>query len=493
MGHSPMPWAPRTVCATSESSFGSGKDAHAALRRRIRMDTSRMGRTEDAAWGGRRALAAKSGEKCGLQTSESRFEDEDDDPFDYAQGRLDEDEEEHSPRLRDMLGGHIDSPRTCRYNRRRRRRAGVATFDELAERLTRGATAADRIAAAEGLARLDDPRVAPALAKALGDVSPDARRRVEELLAEFSHREGDDHLRTLLDEAQRVSSALAAEVSRLRGEPVDDGEPVKLEPIEPPDGYGGGCVVVRLDATLIDVKRPCQIVANGLGEAMFTITRELHLTKGIFARAVPAEAARQMVRELGKAGVPAAAAPADWLPLSPELVRLRRPQLGPKRLEGVLLPDARRCTASWDSVELVVAGRIEVELKLDKGDEDWSPFTRPLRPRADGAKSHGIGYEYVLDIFAGQPLQRLRLMTHELDFEIMQRRPSDFSSVARLARGLLRHVDRRRVTAGVRRLAELERDAWENLTFLSPLTFDDYVAWQRLLLVLGVPLPRDRI
>ena len=72
MGHSPMPWAPRTVCATSESSFGSGKDAHAALRdvpsgaRGIHMDTSRMGRTEDAAWGGRRPLAAKSGEKCGL-------------------------------------------------------------------------------------------------------------------------------------------------------------------------------------------------------------------------------------------------------------------------------------------------------------------------------------------------------------------------------------------------------------------------------------------
>ena len=68
----------------------------------------------------------------------------------------------------------------------------MATFDELAESLARGSTAADRVAAAERLARLDDPRVAPALAKALGDVSPDVRKRVEQLLAEFSRREGDD-------------------------------------------------------------------------------------------------------------------------------------------------------------------------------------------------------------------------------------------------------------------------------------------------------------
>ena len=370
----------------------------------------------------------------------------------------------------------------------------MAGFEELAESLTNGPAAADRVAAAEALARLGDPRVAPTLAKALADVSPDVRQRVEELLAEFSHREGEAHLQTLLDEAQRVSSALAAEVTRLRGEPApDDAEPATLEPIEPPEGYGGDCIVVRLDSAPIDVKRACQIVAKGIGEALFTVTRELHLTKGIFARAVAADAARQVVRELARAGLPAAAAPVDSLGEPLELVRLRRPAFTADRLEGVVLPDARRCGASWASVELVVAGRIEIELKLDKGDEDWSLFTRPLRPMADGQKSHAIGYEYVLDVLAGQPLQRLRLMTHELDFETMQRRPSDFSSVARLARGLLRHVDRRRVTAGVRRLAELERDAWDDLTFLSPLAFDDYVAWQRLLLALGVPLPRDRI
>ena len=75
----------------------------------------------------------------------------------------------------------------------------------------------------------------------------------------------------------------------------------------------------------------------------------------------------------------------------------------------------------------------------------------------------------------------------------MQRRLGDFSSVARLARGLVRHVGRRCLAAGVRRLAELERDNWDDLTFLSPVAFDHYVTWQRLLLKLGVALPRDRL
>jgi len=67
-GADAMPSPARDLFATSESGLVSGKDAHAALRRRIRMDTSRMGRTEDAAWGERRPLASKSGEKCGLAT-----------------------------------------------------------------------------------------------------------------------------------------------------------------------------------------------------------------------------------------------------------------------------------------------------------------------------------------------------------------------------------------------------------------------------------------
>ena len=64
--HMAMPLPSRTRHGTSESSFVPDKDAHAALRRRIRVDTSRTGRTEDAAWGERRPLAAESGEKCGL-------------------------------------------------------------------------------------------------------------------------------------------------------------------------------------------------------------------------------------------------------------------------------------------------------------------------------------------------------------------------------------------------------------------------------------------
>jgi len=368
----------------------------------------------------------------------------------------------------------------------------VATFEELAERLSRGASAQERIEAAEALAEVDDPRVAAALAKALADPSAAVRDRVEELLGQFCHRDQTGHLRALLDEAERVSAALAAEVGRLRDDELGDEDAPRPEPIEPPDGFEGDCAVVRLDTGPVDVKRMCAIVAEAVGEALFAVTREVHLTKGFLVRSVPASVARQLVRDLGLAGVPAAAAPADWLPEPMELVRVRDPKFGAGALEGIIVPDGHECKAAWQSVELVAAGRIEVELKRRKADEDWSPFTRPLRARGEDRPLHEIGYEYVLEVYAGEPLQRLRLLTHELDFEIMQRRPADFASVARLARGLVRRADHRCLTAGVRRLADLDHDDWDDLTFISPLAFEHYVAWQRLLLVLGVPLPRDR-
>ena len=366
----------------------------------------------------------------------------------------------------------------------------MATFDELAQRLATGLTPKDRIGAAEALAELDDSRVAPALAKALADPSPEVRGRVEELLGQFCHRDKQGHLGVLLEEAQRVSSALAAEVSRLRDDAGLEAPSAAVEPIEPPHGYIGLCILVRLTADPMDVKRACQLVADAVGEPLFKVTRELHLTKGILARSVPSGVAGDLVRDLAEAGVRAAAAPVSWLPEMPELLRLRDPQFGPRTLRGTVTPGGEELEATWDTLEIVAAGRLEVELKRGQADEDWSLFTRPLEPMASGTRVHQASYEYIVDVYASQPLRRLRLLTHELDFDVMQRKPSEFGRVARLARELTRCTDHRRLTAGVRRLADLDSDSWDDLTFLSLTAFEHYTAWQRLLLALGVPLPR---
>jgi len=368
----------------------------------------------------------------------------------------------------------------------------VATFEELAEQLAQGPSPEQRIAAAEALADVDDPRVAPALARALADPSAAVRERVEALLGHFCRRDRSGQLEALLEEAERVSTALATEVVRLRGGAPPQAEPVPLEPIEPPEGFEGDCVIVRLDTRPVDLKRMCRIVAEATEQALFAVTREVHLTKGILARPVPADVARQLVRRLGQAGVPAAAAPADWLPEPLDVVRLRDPQFDLGGLCGTVVPAGEECRLAWDAVALVVGGRIEVELKRSGAQEEWSPLGRPLFSRERLEPLHEVGYEYVLEVYAGEPLRRLRPLTHELDFEIMQRRPQDFASVARLARGILPHVDSDRVGLGVRRMAERDRDIWDDLTFISPVAFEQYVAWHRLLLVLGVPLPRDR-
>ncbi|NQT53148.1 hypothetical protein HQ576_13905, partial [bacterium] len=88
----------------------------------------------------------------------------------------------------------------------------MSTFEILADRLAHAATVAERMAAAEQLAALADPRVAPALARALADADDGVRARADELLAQFCHRDQDSSLRLLLDEAERMADALSTEV-----------------------------------------------------------------------------------------------------------------------------------------------------------------------------------------------------------------------------------------------------------------------------------------
>jgi hypothetical protein len=365
----------------------------------------------------------------------------------------------------------------------------VATFEELAERLAGGATPPERMEAAERLAELDDPRVAPALARALSDPDGEVRRRVEELLSGFARRDRDGHLAALLAEAERVAAALAAEAQRLRGEAPEEAEAAPVEAVEPPPGFEGQCVLVRLTGGPMNVKQVSRIVAGALRASAFEIAREATRTKGFLARGVPAGLARGAVRQLAAAGVVAGAAPADWLPPPLKVLRLREPTFTRDGFHGRLLPSGDESVA-WRQVELIVAGRVELDLEPDALQEDWRPFTRPLAPRVERRSEQERLYEYVVEILAGEPVRRLRLLTHELDFRVMQRRPSRFSKVARLAREIVRHAPRERLAAGVRRLADRDEENWDDLTFISPLGYEDYVTWQRLLLKLGVPLPR---
>jgi hypothetical protein len=364
----------------------------------------------------------------------------------------------------------------------------VASFEELADRLADASEPAERARAAEQLARLDDARVAPALARALADPDPGVRATAERLLAQFCRRDATGNLQRLLDEAERVADALTTEVQRLRaGAPLEPPAP-SVEPIEPPDGFDGPCALVRLAPRGDELKRAATLVAKALKTPRFLVTREVQTTKGFLARDVPAGVARLLVRELHAAGIVAAAVPMEQVPAPLPPARLREPVFEPAALRGTAVPGGEACEVAWSGVELALAARLEVELKRDGRDVDWSFFTPPTRARE--GRVHELGYEYVLEVYAGEPARRYRLVTHELDFGVMQRRPSSFSRVARLARQLVKCVDRGRINTGLRRLEEQDEESWDDLTFVSPLGFEGYVVWHRLLVALGVPLPR---
>ena len=363
----------------------------------------------------------------------------------------------------------------------------MPTFEELADRLAHAAEPRERIAAAEALAALDDPRAAPTLARALADPDAAVRQRVEALLGQFSHRDSSGRLQALLGEAERVAEALAAEVARLRGgATAEEPKPAAVEPLPPPADYRGGCALVCLTARPMNTRAVSRLVGPALGKPAFEVSREFHSTKGFLGRGVPAAVAARLVHELAGTQVVAGAVPTSWLPPPVELARLREPTVGPSALSGRVGPGTETAIP-WDTVELVVAARLATELEPDAIKEDWSALSRPLRPRVRAAEPT---YEHVLEVIAGSPLQRFSLVTYDLDFQTMHRRLSSFNKVARLARDLARHVDAHRLSAGVHRLAERDEDNWEDLSFVSRLGFEDYVLWLRLLLKLGVPLPR---
>jgi hypothetical protein len=364
----------------------------------------------------------------------------------------------------------------------------LPSFDELAEQLANSRDARDRLSAAKKLARLDDPRVVPALARALNDPDREVRRGVEELLGQFCRRDTTGKLEALLHEAERVANELTREVDRLRDRVPTEAERVDVQSVEPPEEFEGPCDLALLVPRADQRKRVAAIASRVLGQARFLITRELQTTKGFLAREMPAARARAVVRELAEVDISAAAVPSEDVPPPLTAVRLREPRFDGDALRGTAVPEGETVTVPWDTVALALAARLEVELKREAKDEDWSVFTRPLT--AGEPRLHEQGHEYLIEVFAGEPLQRYRLATHELDFDVMQRRPASFGRVARLARRLVRRLDRRCINAGLRRLEEGDDEDWDRLTFVSPPGFESYVSWLRLLLSLGVPLPR---
>ena len=365
----------------------------------------------------------------------------------------------------------------------------MSTFDDLAQRLADASDPADRIAAAEALSRLDDSRVAPTLARALADADAGVRARIEELLALFGRRDQATGLTALLEEAERVASRLAGEVQRLRGDEPRPDDQVEVTPLFPPEDTTEDCAVIRLTGGLLqpDIKRAGNVVATTLGTPKFEATRELQTTKGFLARRVAPDKAAELVASLAEARIVAGAVPESMVPAAPEPARVRDPKCTPDLLQGRLLPSGSD-RMPWTDIQLIVAGRIETEVKPDEDDET-SLFSRLFRAPTPMLRTQPV-YEYLVEVYGGEPVRRLRLVTHDLDFKTMQRRMSSFGTVVHMARELVRYADRRCVSAGVWLLADRAHDEWEDLTFLSPVAFDTYVAWQRLLLLLQLPLPR---
>ncbi|HUT32373.1 MAG TPA: hypothetical protein VNE39_02745 [Planctomycetota bacterium] len=365
----------------------------------------------------------------------------------------------------------------------------MKSFEELAKQLADASSARERVAAAEKLSELDDPRVAPALARALADADHAVRQRVEALLGEFCRRDRQGQLTTLLEEAERVAAALATEAQRLRGEMPEERAARPVEPVELPQGFDGPAALVRLTGEPLDLRRVSRLIAGALGLPPFEVTRGVQTSKGFLARDVPAAKARRLVAQLAEAGVAAGAVPMASLPPPLKPQRLRDPSFGPEGLRGRLLPSGD-ASVPWPQVELAVAARVEMDMEPTALEEDWSPITRPLRPRGQRRADQEPVYDYLIEVFPTEPARRLRLVTYELDFHVMQRRPARFNRVARLGREIFRRVARERVSAGIRRFADHDDEDWHDLTFSSPIGYEDYVTWQRLLLALGLPLPR---
>lgn len=267
--------------------------------------------------------------------------------------------------------------------------------------------------------------------------------------------------------------------------------PVSPTPVSlsPPDlsTLSGPCILLRISGGPYNIGTVGRLIAKALKKPLGDVTRAMNATRGILAEQIEADAVRQILPELQKAGLECLAIPLSQVVTFPEVVQWRNGQFSDSGLkcEGITWDGWQLIEAPWADVHLITCAQVLTE-KIRVVESEGGLLRRKEKFLTEEVRRH------YLDIFLRNPWRHIRMEEGipEQD-ETQSPLPTHPLSFLRdVARQVLMVRPPLNVNEGVRLLANAAPpEAFSALTFTSRRDMDLYNIWLIELLHYGFPLP----
>jgi len=277
-----------------------------------------------------------------------------------------------------------------------------------------------------------------------------------------------------------------------------------IDPLPDPDTLRGECALLYAGNRPLDVRRVGRLVAEAVKRPLPDVTREIRVSRGLLARGVPADLARELARKLVEAGAPTIILPEHILRDDPPMMRMARARFDAAGLscDAYQWDRTEPIEVRWGDILLVSCARFvarEVH-RAATDDHDAAEekdtglgfvFTSPARrPKLETRERR----EFVMDFFCNAPRLCLRLDENTAAYALVEvgsitGGPRAFYQAAR---SIVRHAPDLPINEGVRLLADnAPSELWEPLTFEDKRDFEAYNRWLLQLARHGIAIPEQ--
>lgn len=261
------------------------------------------------------------------------------------------------------------------------------------------------------------------------------------------------------------------------------------------------CAVLYCGQGSVDIPVAGRLVAEAIHRPLGDLTRDIRVSKGLLARKLEAQQARELAEKLEGIGIPVVLVPDADLDGMPRMMRMAKASFTAEGLscEAYEWDNTVEMNMPWVNVQLISCGQFlakEVrKAPSENGAEDIEDtgLAFVIKSPANRAKLETrTRKEFVLDVFCAEPDLRLRLDENTAGYALVELESmrGDKRTFYRAAKSILQHAPELPVNDGVRLLADnAPMEFWEPLTFEDKRDFDAYNAWLLQLVRHGIRIP----
>ena len=242
---------------------------------------------------------------------------------------------------------------------------------------------------------------------------------------------------------------------------------VSPKPMRAPEPFKPrGWSVLRETDELYDVGRLGRVTAKFTGEPVADATRRIRQTRGVVARGLTGERARQLAAAVTAEGLPAFAIDEEATGGLPEAQFTTSCACGPGGIEFEF-EGRPKVSISWGDVSMIAAARIDEEdevTNLVEGPETAAPAVTTRRR---------ITQTTLIDVITHRPPARLRVARQEAGF--LGGADASSGGFRQFAASVLKHRGATPVNKGLSVIAG--RGSWGYLAFPLPASYEEYLWW----------------